>query len=486
MVGSGVAGSTIALELSKKDDLEVILMDCDSLSTKFAAHCELTNIFDKTLLDVRTTGYGFGGTSNLWHGVLTWLDHEDFNYFSKYTNRDIERELLDQRHKLREYLGEIDYLFDRDSTHINRESPQFLDSQNLEVKKFIVQSRPTRFRDLLKRRMRKKCRSFRLLENCIALKLTTDESNNVKSLDYARADGSTGQVTADIFVLSAGALESPRVILQSFSEKKSLLNPLTGRGLMDHPFVLIGRIQLPRKILYRQHGFRSLFGDRSKRIGFRFPENDRTPSRLNHSLFIRPTFNLEIETTKAALKELIYGARDYKKILRNLTNKSFFLTAISLFLERFGFGFFTKDFDVSVQLEMMPHDESYVELTGELDGYGRNIPRINRYLPSQTIADLESIQNRIGRLVLGGAMFVRYDLSAAQLFPGSHHSGTCRLGDSDCASVVSADLKYHGVNNLYVCDGSVIPRTGNSNLVLTITCLAIRLAEHLTTELRRK
>jgi choline dehydrogenase len=46
-----------------------------------------------------------------------------------------------------------------------------------------------------------------------------------------------------------------------------------------------------------------------------------------------------------------------------------------------------------------------------------------------------------------------------------HHSCTCRMGASVSQSVVSPDLKVHGVDGLRVCDASVFPSliAGNTN-----------------------
>jgi choline dehydrogenase-like flavoprotein len=51
---------------------------------------------------------------------------------------------------------------------------------------------------------------------------------------------------------------------------------------------------------------------------------------------------------------------------------------------------------------------------------------------------------------------------------------------------VDQDLRVHGTQHVYVCDGSVLPSTGASNTGLTIAALAHRLAERLRGEPRRE
>ena len=61
----------------------------------------------------------------------------------------------------------------------------------------------------------------------------------------------------------------------------------------------------------------------------------------------------------------------------------------------------------------------------------------------------------------------------------SHGLGTCRMGKDAASSVVDANCKVHGMDNLYVIDGSVMPSGGSVNPSLTIAALSIKAAERL-------
>jgi choline dehydrogenase-like flavoprotein len=62
---------------------------------------------------------------------------------------------------------------------------------------------------------------------------------------------------------------------------------------------------------------------------------------------------------------------------------------------------------------------------------------------------------------------------------GAHASCTCRMSASDGAGVVTPDLQVHGTDNLYVCSNAVFASVGAANPTLTVSALAVRLAEHL-------
>jgi choline dehydrogenase-like flavoprotein len=53
------------------------------------------------------------------------------------------------------------------------------------------------------------------------------------------------------------------------------------------------------------------------------------------------------------------------------------------------------------------------------------------------------------------------------------------MGDDPERSAVDRNGQVHGVDGLYVGDGSLIPRTLSVNPSLTIMALATRLADHL-------
>ncbi|HEX6388191.1 MAG TPA: GMC family oxidoreductase [Solirubrobacteraceae bacterium] len=61
-----------------------------------------------------------------------------------------------------------------------------------------------------------------------------------------------------------------------------------------------------------------------------------------------------------------------------------------------------------------------------------------------------------------------------------HPLGTARMGADARQAVVDADLQVHGVEGLYVCDGSVVPSSLGVNPQITIMALATRLAFNLT------
>jgi choline dehydrogenase-like flavoprotein len=66
-----------------------------------------------------------------------------------------------------------------------------------------------------------------------------------------------------------------------------------------------------------------------------------------------------------------------------------------------------------------------------------------------------------------------------------HHMGTTRMHDSPRLGVVDRNCQVHGVNNLYAAGSSVFPTAGGNFPTITIVALALRLSEHIATEMLR-
>ncbi|KQV61503.1 GMC oxidoreductase [Duganella sp. Root336D2] len=63
--------------------------------------------------------------------------------------------------------------------------------------------------------------------------------------------------------------------------------------------------------------------------------------------------------------------------------------------------------------------------------------------------------------------------------PGAHHTtGTCRMGATPEMGVTDSDLKVFATDNLYLCSNGVFPSGSAVNPTLTLTALSMRLSDH--------
>jgi hypothetical protein len=253
---------------------------------------------------------------------------------------------------------------------------------------------------------------------------------------------------------------------------------LTGKGLMDHPFAIIGQLSISQYILYKKNGVSNFFSNNSERIGFRVKKEARL-NELNHSLFIRPGTTKNLKKMRESLKMLIYEKFSLKIFFSVILNFDIFKLAFSLLSEKFGFGYFSKNFLVTMQLEQTPTQNTKIILSKDYDQFNRRIPEIHEKISDEIMLDIQHQQNQFIKILRNNSKFEKFNINSDDLISGAHYSGTCRMGFDKTESVVDSNLRYHEIKNLFICDSSVIPKIGNANLVFTISAFSIRLANYL-------
>jgi choline dehydrogenase-like flavoprotein len=92
------------------------------------------------------------------------------------------------------------------------------------------------------------------------------------------------------------------------------------------------------------------------------------------------------------------------------------------------------------------------------------------YLPVLGFEELRSLAD-VERLERASVPVRHMDLTAY------HPLGTARMGVDPLKSVVNPDHELHDLNNLFVCDGSVVPSSLGVNPQVTIMAMSLRAAE---------
>jgi len=138
--------------------------------------------------------------------------------------------------------------------------------------------------------------------------------------------------------------------------------------------------------------------------------------------------------------------------------------------------------------EQAPNPHSRIRLSTSADAFG--VPRaaidlrfteqdVQSVIDSHRLLDISLQQNGIGRLQPIYAPDDEREVVYAQATDGFHQVGTTRMGVDPRQSVVDADLRVHGLENLYIASSSVFPTTGQANSTFLAVAFALRLAEHL-------
>jgi len=141
------------------------------------------------------------------------------------------------------------------------------------------------------------------------------------------------------------------------------------------------------------------------------------------------------------------------------------------------------------EIEQAPNPDSRVTLTDDLDVLGQRKLQLDWRLTDldiwsvargQEILGAELARNGHGRIVAP----IEPDAGWPTGQIGNwHHIGTTRMHESPSKGVVDANCKVHGISNLHIAGSSVFPTAGYCNPTLTIVALAIKLADHLKSQL---
>jgi choline dehydrogenase-like flavoprotein len=357
-------------------------------------------------------------------------------------------------------------------------------------------------------------RTARILTNLTVVELETEsDAGRVRAARARRPDGTAVAVEARAFVLAAGGVENPRLLLVSHAARPAGLgneHDLVGRFLMDHPFVrggvlvphersLIGASRLydlrPRDGGVGVMGHLALAEDvrrRERLLGVGivlFPRRARVPVDA-----LEPLRALRRRPhARRRLREQLGHASRLLRVLPSLPPAVYArLRHHELYLSSFNRAGWSRRpelvdrldrFDVAFMTEQAPDPENRITLGDDRDPLG--VPRA--VVSTRWGAEERRTVRRTRELL--AAELARAEVGTLvherELRVGSptahHHIGTTRMSTDPRTGVVDADCRVHGTANLFVAGSSVFPTGGYANPTLTIVALALRLADHLQT-----
>ncbi|MEF8877101.1 MAG: GMC family oxidoreductase [Haloarculaceae archaeon] len=296
--------------------------------------------------------------------------------------------------------------------------------------------------------------------------LTGERADRVTAAVYATPDGVEHRQAARQFVLAAGGVETPRLLLLSRSpdHPDGLANAsgLVGRYFTEHLFAGAGgRLDEPTRQNHvgfnttESHQFYDDPGAGTER-GIPASDADLAPIKLEFLNYAGPS-----------PVEMALSGEDWGDAL----------------LSRLRAGYGTH-VAMGALVEATPRRENRVALDpSRTDDHGNPVPDVRWSLDARTrrtLARANEIQHAI--LAELGAD-VEWTVGPGDTGPAYHHMGTTRMGSDPAESVVDARLRTHDVRNLSVASSSVFPTGGAMNPTLTIAALALKCADHVAESL---
>jgi choline dehydrogenase-like flavoprotein len=273
-------------------------------------------------------------------------------------------------------------------------------------------------------------------------------------------------------VLAAHAVENAKLMLASGLGAGS---GMLGRNLMDHPSIygwgLASRPVGPYRGPLSTSGIDDLRGGpfRARHAALRVD--------VGNDGWRAPTGAPDSTVTDAVVTRGLSGA-DLREHLRSTLSRHV----------RF-----------SLNVEQLPSPANRVSIDPRyVDALGNPRPVINYDIDEYTLAGMAAAKGVYQQVFRRAGIEDCTDPEQGAWFPSvvyqgdtlhyhgmGHFAGTHVMGDDPALSVVDADQRCWEHRNLFLVGSGSFPTMGTSNPTLTLAALALRTAQHLTTELSK-
>lgn len=470
----------------------------------------------------------FGGTSSAWGGRCIPFDPIDFQSRSWVPDSGwpiAYEELLPFYHRAAKLcqIGAFEYNAQAAFPNGKREIIAGLDSEEVVSYPMERWSPPVHFAKAYRTQLERST-TVQVLLDAHVLSLDMADPDRISAVTVSM-QGRTFPVHADTFVLAAGGIENPRLLLAS-------ANPFSPAGLgnqhdnvgryyMAHLDGTYAALNPTNRDSLRADFERDANGVYCRRRWW-IPE----PVQHSHEL-LNTIFFLYHSGNQVGHRDVLFSSRYVAKSVLSVMGQGSVGGAVRKMRElapsmrehavnimgngllqipeliRLGLKRLSKRrlpfvlpskqtvyWGLYFQAEQRPNRESRVYLSAsEKDAFG--IPRAEVHI-AFTDEDVDSVvaahtlfvdafrQKQLGDIIYsedGLRQFLRKQISGFN--SSAHHIGTTRMSDNPRTGVVDKQSKVYGLANLYVAGSSVFPTGGHANPTLTIVAHALLLADHI-------
>lgn len=413
-----------------------------------------------------------GGSSNHWGGWCRPMDEIDFEErtWMPYSGWPISKKDVDRyfvkAHSLCE-AGALNY--DRTADWAGTMGPILplgaggVTTRWFQFSKMRSSVLPTHFGDRYAADLKKIARLTVYLQANVTRLGLDGSGQSIKEIDIATLTGKTFKVKPKAVVLATGAIEAARLMLASNDVAPAGVgneHDMVGRFFADHPCP-------------RDTATLVLFNGK---IAPYYLGN-----QVIHGAIVRaglfPSEKFRRERAVMASSITVEG----KSELDDLGKASVAATANALGVDASNH----IAFSLGCGMEVTPDPDRRFTLDTQRDALGMPKAKLHMKIADADFARFRQTLKELGRQLLESrAGMLKLNLRTRSewlgaLDWGNHHMGTTRMSADPRKGVVDANLKVHGLANLYVAGSSVFPTYGAANPTVNLLALALRLADHL-------
>jgi choline dehydrogenase-like flavoprotein len=502
IVGAGAAGITLALELEATGS-RVCLLEAGGpgyeAETQRLYEGEIAGDDYPLLRDTRVGS--LGGSTTVWAGwcrPLEALDFEPRDWCGAIGWPFGFDELRPYYARAHEISGLAAFDYDPEHWAAVLGSDRVLPGESsfrTEIFHIQIQNFGRRYRERLER-----SRNIDLVLHAPVTRARMEGANCV-AVEVRTLGGRELAIRADRFVLAAGGIENPRLLLVSADEPAGApgnAGGLVGRYFTDHAFVDPGTLvlQAPDAMgFYQARPVASSRGASSVRGALSLRREVVERERLMHAaLFFHPRYEAHRVFATAEVKALqmlwnkvkqraVPGAAwPYASQAIRAPHRLAVALARKLAVRHGP----ARRWRMRGLFEIGFRYDNRVMLSDQRDRLGRRRVKIEWQIAEADVENMRRVLQLFDQAVrqagVGHLERAFPDAPTAwrqALEPGKHHMGTTRMHAESRQGVVDENGRVHGTSNLYVTGSSVFPSGGYANPTLTIVALAARLGDHL-------
>jgi len=287
-----------------------------------------------------------------------------------------------------------------------------------------------------------------LRTGCMVKEILTDDRGRALGVSYFDPDGHLQQQLSDLVVVSACAIESARLLLNS----KSRLFPQglgnrydqVGRNLQGHHYTgAIGYFDF------------ETYDDVGPGASIAISDyNHGTPGLYGGGMLANEFIRLPIHMIDRLPANTPRWGLGHKQAMRAWHKRSIVIIGPT---------------------QQIPSENARVTLDPSVkDKWGLPVARLSGNVHPHTF-EIGEVQAKRAEAWLKEAGAIHTSVTAGKpqsVSAGQHQAGTCRMGSDPRASVVNRECRLHDVNNVFVIDSSVHVTNGGFNPALTIMAIA--------------
>lgn len=293
-----------------------------------------------------------------------------------------------------------------------------------------------------------------LRTGCIAKELLLTAGGKAKGVAYFDSSDRLREQTADLVIVSCGAIESARLLLNSKS--KIFPNGIgnnhdwVGRNLHGHAYNGASGL-LPERA----------YDDVGPGAGVAVCDfNHGNPGLVGGGMLCNSFIRLPYQFVNQTPRSVPRWGKQHKDYMRRAYGRV-----------------------VSARgpVQEIPVWNARAQVDPRVrDYWGIPVARLSGGRHPHTIEICEFTSRQAARwLAAAGAIEIWRSVPGLGLSGGQHQAGTCRMGNDPQTSVVDKYCRVHDLENMYVIDASVHVTNGGFNPVLTIMANAYRAAHHI-------